>query len=68
MNFRQRYINVRTETGGETSEEKRTRERKRKIVNLAYWAEHRISLFRGNLILNISVLCFETWNFVRREQ
>ena len=38
----------------------RQKERKRKIANLAYLAEHRISIFyRGNLILNILVLRFE---------
>ena len=54
---------------GETREETRTTERKRKIVNLVYLAEHRIQYFyQGNLILYVSVLCFETRNFVLRVQ
>ena len=67
MNFQQGYINVRTkvEETGETRRETRMRERRRKIVNLAYLAEQWISIFLlVNLILNILGLPFETRNFV----
>ena len=62
-------MKVRRRKKGETREETRTTERKRKNVTLAYLAEHRISIFiEGNLILHVLVLRFETRNFVLRVQ
>ena len=58
-------MSVRRQMKQEKREKKRERqkerkkERKRKIVNLAYLAEHRISIFLG--------LRFETRNFVLRQ-
>ena len=57
MKFRQGYINVRKKAEKKEKRDKkqerqkeRNKERKRKIVNLAYSAEHRISMFyRGEL-------------------
>ena len=71
MKLWQGYINDRKKeekNKKEKQEKKRERqkERKSKIVNLAYLAEHQISMFyRGELDLNILVHSFETRNFVR---
>ena len=59
MKLRQGYINDRKKAekkGRETRDETRATERKRKIVNLAYLAEHLISIsLLAHLILIVSM-------------
>ena len=68
IKFRQWYINVSKKAEKEGKREKK-RERKkdrRKNVNLAYLAEHLISIFLSTDFFRILEFCFETMRFVLR--